>query len=164
MFIIIVADQILFPDEIVFETENFKIAQDWEVPIAGFLIISSKRKVKSIVDLTETEAKEFIVLLQRVRKGLYKKLNIEEVYLFQNEDTDHWFHFWIFPRHKWMDPFGRKIQSVRPIMDYATRVQTIGPIINYARQHRSTEEYCDQVRLFVRVMRDYMNEISTSNH
>ena len=46
-------------------------------------------------------------------------LKIEEVYFFQNEDTEHGFHLWIFPRHKWMEKFGRKIQSVRPIMNYA---------------------------------------------
>ena len=48
-----------------------------------------------------------------------KVLGIQEIYIFQNEDTEHGFHVWIFPRHKWMDKFGTKIQSVRPIIEYA---------------------------------------------
>ncbi len=43
----------------------------------------------------------------------------DEVYLFQNEDSQHGFHLWLFPRYGWMDQYGRKIQSVRPIMEYA---------------------------------------------
>jgi len=46
---------------------------------------------------------------------------IEDVYFFQNEDTEHSFHLWIFPRHKWMEKFWRKIESVRPIMKFAQK-------------------------------------------
>ncbi len=48
-------------------------------------------------------------------------LGIDDVYLFENEDTIHNFHLWIFPRHKWMEKFGRRIESVRPIMEHATK-------------------------------------------
>ena len=53
-----------------------------------------------------------------------KVLGIKDVYLFQNEDSKHNFHLWIFPRHKWMEKFGRKIQSVRPITEYAEKNMT----------------------------------------
>ncbi len=46
-------------------------------------------------------------------------LGIETVYFFQNEDTDHHFHQWMFPRYDWMlSKFGKKVESVRPIMRY----------------------------------------------
>ncbi len=48
-------------------------------------------------------------------------LKIEDVYLFENEDTMHNFHFWVFPRYMWMEKFGRGIESVRPIMEYAKK-------------------------------------------
>ena len=105
----------------VLETKFFEIHQDWEVPISGFFIISPKRKLNTIADFTEKEAEEFIVVLCKLRKDMKTKLAINTVYLFENEDTTHNFHFWIFPRHSWMERFGRKIESVRPIMEYAKK-------------------------------------------
>lgn len=112
-------DQKLFPNETVIITKFFGVHQDWSVPIPGFFIIEPLRKMKSIADLSDEEADEFIDLLRETRKGMKDVLNINEVYLFQNEDSRHGFHLWVFPRHDWMERFGRQIQSVRPIMDYA---------------------------------------------
>lgn len=73
-----------------------------------------------------------------------EKLNIEDVYFFQNEDSSSRFHVWIFPRLKWMNEFGKKIQSVRPIMEYA-------------KEHMSTEEVKKQVEEYVNIMNIYMD-------
>lgn len=108
-------------DVTVLETAHFHVGQDWEVPIVGFFVIGSKRRIKSILDFGDEEALEFIRLVRFVRKGMKEILGIDDVYFFQNEDSEHEFHLWIFPRHKWMDSFGRKIQSVRPIMEYAKK-------------------------------------------
>lgn len=112
-------DKILFPNEHIITTKLFNVGQDWEVPIPGFFIIKPLRNIKAIDEFTDEEAAEFINLIREVRKGMRDVLKIKEVYFFQNEDTEHGFHLWVFPRHKWMEKFGRKIQSVRPIMDYA---------------------------------------------
>lgn len=109
----------LFANEKIIETEGFSVHQDWEVPIPAFFILEAKRKLRSVSDFTTAEAQDFISLLVAVRKGMEEELGIKDVYLFQNEDTEHNFHFWIFPRYSWMERFGRKIQSVRPIMQYA---------------------------------------------
>ncbi len=104
----------------ILETENFTVGQDWEVPILGFFIIASKDKgKKSILDFSEKELAELIILQKKVRSLMFEELKIEAVYFFQNEDTEHGFHVWCFPRHAWMQNFGNKIQSVRPIMNYA---------------------------------------------
>ena len=87
------------------------------------------RSVRSIDEFSEEEGKEFFLTLAKVRRGMRESLGIEDVYLFQNEDTDHNFHLWIFPRHDWMEKFGRKIQSVRPIMEWATQHMTDEPTI-----------------------------------
>ena len=136
-------DKILFPNEKIIVTNLFDVHQDYSVPIPGFFIIASIRKVKSIADFTEEEFKEFIYLLKEVRKGMKEVLSIDEVYLFQNEDTDHNFHLWIFPRYDWMEKFGRKIQSVRPIM-------------NYAKENNLSDEVFSEVKVYVQKMRDYM--------
>ena len=131
------------PNEEVIKAKYFSVYQDWEVPIPGFLILSPNRKMRSIMDFTDEESEEFIRLMIKTRRGMYKVLNIKEVYFFQNEDSEHGFHLWIFPRFDWMDRFGKKIQSVRPIMEYA-------------KENMINDK--DQVREYVAKMREYMKE------
>jgi diadenosine tetraphosphate (Ap4A) HIT family hydrolase len=138
-------DKILFPDEKIIVTELFDIHQDWGVPIPGFFIVAPLRKIRSIAEFTDEEATEFMDLVRKVRRGMSEVLAIKDVYLFQNEDTDHGFHLWMLPRHDWMEKFGRKIESVRPI-------------INYAKENMLGEEVAEEVRASVEKMRRYMTE------
>ncbi|MFH1474035.1 MAG: diadenosine tetraphosphate hydrolase [Candidatus Aenigmatarchaeota archaeon] len=133
----------LFPDETIITTNHFEVGQDWEIPIPGFFIISSKRKINSVADLNEEESKEFIKLLINLRRGMKEVLKIKDVYLFQNEDSEHKFHLWIFPRHGWMERFGRKIESVRPIM-------------NYAKENMKNDKIIEEVKISVNKIREYM--------
>lgn len=101
-------------------TKYFDAHQDYEIPIPGFVILASKRHLQSVDEFTYEEQTDFIDFLRRVRKGMREALGIQVVYLIQEEDTSHHFHVWIFPRYDWMlEKFGKKIQSVRPIMEYA---------------------------------------------
>jgi len=135
----------IFPNEEVIKSKYFGVHQDWEVPIPGFLILAPHRKMRSIMDFTDEESVEFMNLIRKIRKGMLDVLNIEDVYFFQNEDTEHGFHLWIFPRLEWMEKFGRKIQSVRPIM-------------NYAKENMVTSEVKSEVREYVSKMREYMKD------
>ena len=83
-------------------------------------------------------------LLKKLRIGMKNILDIKEVYIFQNEDSEHGFHVWIFPRHLWMEKFGRKIESVRPIM-------------NYAKENMANEKTIQEVKDAVRKVREFMN-------
>lgn len=104
------------------KSNYFDAHQDYEIPIPGFIILSAKRHIQSVDEFTEDEQKDFIKFLCRIRSALRQVLEIETVYLIQEEDTSHHFHVWIFPRYKWMkEKFGVKIQSVRPIMEYARK-------------------------------------------
>ncbi len=101
-------------------TKYFDAYQDYEIPIPGFVILASKRHLQSMDEFTDEERADFIDFLCRVRKGMREALDVQVVYLIQEEDTSHHFHVWIFPRYDWMtEKFGKKIQSVRPIMEYA---------------------------------------------
>jgi len=106
--------------------------------------LAPKRKIRSISEFSEEEAIEFINLLHEVRKGM-KELSIDDVYLFQNEDTPHNFHLWIFSRHKLMEKFGRKIESVRSIM-------------NYSKENMITDDVIKEVRMYVQKMKEYMKK------
>jgi diadenosine tetraphosphate (Ap4A) HIT family hydrolase len=113
-------NKILFPDLKVYEDEYFEIHQDFEVPISAFFILVCKRQeLKSVAEFTDIEAGEFGKVLKIIRAAMREVLGIEDVYFFQNEDTEHGFHFWIFPRYIWMEKFGKKIQSVRTVTEYA---------------------------------------------
>ncbi|MFA6518751.1 MAG: diadenosine tetraphosphate hydrolase [Candidatus Shapirobacteria bacterium] len=102
------------------KSEYFDAHQDYEIPIPGFVIVSSKRHIQSIDEFTEDEQRDFIKFLCRLRSAQRQVLGIEVIYIVQEEDTSHHFHVWMFPRFDWMEErFGRKIQSVRPIMEYA---------------------------------------------
>ncbi len=102
------------------ESAHFTAGQDYEIPIPGFVIIASKRHVQSVDEFTEDEQKDFIWFLCRVRKAMRQTLGIEVVYLIVEEDTSNHFHIWMFPRQDSLaEKFGTKIQSVRPVMEYA---------------------------------------------
>ncbi len=138
-------EQLLFngPEYGVLETEYWQVGQDWEVPIPGFFILALKRKgVHSIIDFTAEEWKEYSQLLRRVRQGMKLALGIEEVYFFQNEDSPN-FHAWLLPRLDWIESLGQKIESIRPIMEYA-------------RKNMATEEIKRQMQDYVAKLRDWL--------
>jgi diadenosine tetraphosphate (Ap4A) HIT family hydrolase len=101
-------------------TKYFDAHQDYEIPIPGFVILVSKRHLQSVDEFTKEERLDFIEFLCRLRKTMRQAFDIKIVYLIQEEDTSHHFHVWLFPRYDWMaEKFGRKIQSVRTIMEYS---------------------------------------------
>jgi diadenosine tetraphosphate (Ap4A) HIT family hydrolase len=107
-------------DERILLTKTFDVHQDWTVPIPSFFIVASRDdSKKSFADFDDEEITELGNTLKKVRTAMRDTLNIENVYIFQNEDTDHGFHIWMFPRYDWMNTIGTKIQSVRPIIEYA---------------------------------------------
>lgn len=135
----------LFPDAVIYKTPNFCVAQDWEVPIPGFYIISSAKARRSIIDFSNDEILELMDVQRLVRQGMQDVLKISDVYFFQNEDSAHGFHIWMFPRHDWMDKgFGRKIESVRNIMEYAVK-------------HMQNEDVFDQIERCNGQMRLFLN-------
>ncbi len=100
-------------------SRHFDVHQDYEIPIPGFLIVSSQRHIMSIDDFTASEQRDFIQLLCRVRAVMRKSLAINTILLVQDEATSHHFHVWLLPRYPWMKRFGRSIESIRPIIEYA---------------------------------------------
>lgn len=105
---------------VIYQNDYFMVAQDFEVPINGFIIISTKRHVSSINEFSETEKFEFVMLLDKVLKTL-KDIGIaKEFILLQGERSDVHFHMSLFPRHDWMsEKFGRVVSSMKQIQEYA---------------------------------------------
>lgn len=130
------------------ESEYFVAEQDYEFPIPGFVIVASKRHVQSIDEFSDDEQRDFIKFLCRLRLSMRKALAIEHVYIIQEEDTttSH-FHVWLFPRYEWMkEKFGRKIESVKPIMEYA-------------RKNMKTENNIQEVEIATQKLKQFFSSI-----
>ena len=109
---------IIPPGGIIMETENFFMQQDLEVPLKGFLIIASKKHIKSIAQLTLDEVTELTSLIHKSRLALNKISDINEVVIIQEERSNH-FHVWLFPRYNWMNElFENSLTDIRKIMQY----------------------------------------------
>lgn len=125
-------------------TEHFDAHQDVEIPIPGFIILASTRHIMSVDEFTEIERHAFTEALTKVRGAMRKALGIQTVYLVQEEDTSDHFHLWIFPRYDWMaEKFGKKIESVRPIMEYA-------------RENMKTTENLEKVNEAVQKLQEFL--------
>jgi diadenosine tetraphosphate (Ap4A) HIT family hydrolase len=125
---------------IIASTRYFEARQDYAVPIPGFVIIASKRHIKSMDDFVAEEKNDFIEFLYFLRKKMREQLKIETVYLVQEEDSSH-FHFWLFPQYTWMQQFGSGIKSVQATMQWA-------------KEHLHTKENLETVKAAVEILQN----------
>lgn len=132
----------------VVETDLFHAHQDHEVPIPGFVILSTKRHIKSVDEFTDEEASDFIDLVRKIRKAQREVLGIGTAYLVQEEDTQDHFHLWLLPRYAWMndvEKFGQKVGSARRVLQHA-------------KTHMKTPEIIAEVKEAAEKLRKYLNK------
>jgi diadenosine tetraphosphate (Ap4A) HIT family hydrolase len=103
----------------IYKSEYFDVHQDLETPIPGFLIISSRRHIKSIDEFTDSEQLDFIKTITLARKAQRQILSIEHIIMVQEEISKHHFHVWLFPQYDWMDNIGGRVSAISTIMNYA---------------------------------------------
>lgn len=65
----------------VIRSKYFDVHQDFEIPIPGFMILTSLRHVKAIDEFTDEESDEFMQILRATRKLQCEVLAISTVYL-----------------------------------------------------------------------------------
>lgn len=108
----------------ILETEYYHAHQDVAYPVPGQVIVTTKRHLRNLDELSPDEIEELLPILVKIRAAQRAILGIETVYYFYNEDTTHHFHVWMVPRHGWMKQFGRSIESVRPALLHARAQMT----------------------------------------
>lgn len=105
----------------IIRTKNFTLAQDFELPINGFLVISSTRHILSINEMTLEEKQELITLIDITISSL-KNLNVCSQYnvIWEEKDNCH-FHVWLVPRHNYLVQAigGNIIKHISELFDYA---------------------------------------------
>lgn len=133
--------EIVPPGAIITDTKNFVLHQDPEVPIKGFLIIATKRHIKSISELSQEESRELFDLVYEARIAMKDIVDIHEVTIIQEERSGH-FHLWLLPRYEWMnDKFPNSLSSIREIM-------------SYSKENLKTKENIDEVLLVANKLKD----------
>ncbi len=132
---------------IIYDGKYFEVRQDYELPIAGFFIIASKRHIVGFADFSEEEQKEFIKILCKLRKVMKDKLKIRYIEIFMRESTieskkapSH-FHLGLLPKHKWM----KKLNNTREIIDYA-------------KEKRNNKVNLQKVKKYANKAKKYMNK------
>jgi diadenosine tetraphosphate (Ap4A) HIT family hydrolase len=131
------------PGGMIAETKHFTLANDFEYPIKGFLIIGSKRHFQSVVDFTSEESADFSNFLIKTRKAMKDVLGIQQVTIIQEEKSkDSHFHVWMFPWHEWMKEIGSDIVFIRAIMQYA-------------KEYYSTKETTEEIAAESKKVREY---------
>ncbi len=104
---------------LVHKTKHFEIRQDYEIPIAGFFVIASKRHIKGIGELTKAERTNFIELLHKLRKGMENILKIKYIQILHREDkitskiNPSHFHIALLPKKPWMSKHKTVIEILK---------------------------------------------------
>ena len=113
-----------------YENERFTMSQDWEVPIKGFFIVSPKRHIEKLCELTDDERNEMFYIVNKTVNILRENKICDRFdYIFEEKENRH-LHVWILPRYNWME------EVVDDIID------NIGTIFEYAKNNfRSSKNY-----------------------
>ena len=105
---------------ILYKDKYFTITQDFELPIDGFIVISTIRHIEKFTDLTSDERIDLIGLINKTLTILRENKVAEEFNVILEEKQGYHFHIWLMPRHKWMiEKFGKVLKNIKQIQDYA---------------------------------------------
>lgn len=107
---------------LLYRSNSFSVAQDFELPIDGFIIIFSNRHVEKFNELSRDEQIELTDLIGKTLKVLEDSKVADEYNLILEEKAGFHFHVWLMPRHKWMiEKFGKVLKNIKDIQDYALK-------------------------------------------
>lgn len=122
---------------IIYETDNFILAQDFSRPIKGFIVISAKRHVITYDELTCEERTELAELLFKTQKAL-KNLKVCDFFnIYLSEYKGGHFHLQILPRYKWMED------------ERGTIIGNLNRGFNYAKENLNSKENLKQISMTI---------------
>ena len=129
------------PCGMAYENENFTLSQDWELPIEGFLIVSPKKHIEKLSELSDGERNEMFDIVNKTIKIL-RENNVCDRFeiIFEEKENGH-LHVWIMPRHKWM------VELVDDIID------NIGTILEYAKNNFRSEDTYNKIQNITEIVK-----------
>ena len=103
-----------------YQDDQFTITQDVELPINGFIIISTVRHIEKFTELTDDERINLSNLINKTLNILRTNNIAEEFNIILEEKHNYHFHIWLMPRHKWMiEKFGKVLKNIKQIQEYS---------------------------------------------
>ena len=128
-----------------YENERFILSQDWELPIQGFFIVSPKRHIEKLCELTKDERNEMFEIVDKTVKILRDNKICERFdYIFEEKENRH-LHVWILPRYNWMN------KIVNDIID------NIGIILEYAKTNFRNDENYEEIKRISDIVKNNFN-------
>ena len=130
------------PCGMAYENDNFTLSQDWELPIEGFFIVSPKRHIEKLIELTDNERNEMFDIVNKTIKVLRDNNVCDRFEVIFEEKENRHLHVWIMPRHSWMN------NLVDDIIDH------IGTILDYAKNNYRNEEVYKKINNINKIVKD----------
>lgn len=128
-----------------YENDRFTLSQDWELPIQGFFIVSPKRHIEKLCELTKDERNEMFEIVDKTVKILRDNKICERFdYIFEEKENRH-LHVWILPRYNWMN------KIVNDIID------NIGIILKYAKTNFRNDENYEEIKRISDIVKNNFN-------
>ena len=131
------------PGDFIQKTQYFCVHQDPLIPLPGFLVIASRRHIRSIAEMHDAEYKDFSNLVRTSHQAIKQAIGVEYLTIIQEESSIH-FHLWFFPwTQNVIEKYGKpSISNIRGIMsDYGK--QSI-----HAVQWKELKESIERIKLY----------------
>jgi len=129
-----------------YENERFTLSQDWELPIKGFFVVSPKRHIEKLCEMTDDERNEMFSLVDKTVKILRANNICDRFdYVFEEKENRH-LHVWIMPRQEWMNEIAEDI------------IDDIGKIFTYAKENFRNEENYEEIKRITDFIRREFNK------
>jgi len=119
------------PYGLIYQSNHLVVHQDPLVPLKGFIILASKRHIKSINQMTSDEYREYCDLVKKIRASYPESDNFEGLTFIQEEISSH-FHIWFFPWYTGMRQ--KEIPALNQIRDLSEKYCHIGSSIQNLRE------------------------------
>ena len=133
--------EFILPCGMAYKDELFTLAQDFELPIPGFLVIAPKRHVENFSELTEEERIKMFELINKTIKILKENHICERFNVIFEEKEGRHFHVWMMPRYKWMEEVAGSI------------TKNIGEVFAYAKENFRIKEIYEEIQKISNLIR-----------
>ena len=129
-----------------FENDEFTVSQDWELPIKGFFIVSPKRHIEKLSELTNEERNEMFDLVNKT-VNILRNNNICDRfdYIFEEKENRH-LHVWILPRYDWMNEICEDI------------IDNIGLITKYVKENYRNNNVYAEINKITGIIKNELNQ------
>ncbi len=133
------------PGGFIRKSGHFCVHQDPLLPLPGFVVIASRRHIRSLGEMTEAEYAEFPGLVRETHMAIKKAAQIEYLTLIQEEHSSH-FHLWFFP---WLPEIAKRhgepsLAKIREIMAEVSR-EPISP-----EEWRKLEKIIEEIKVYMK--------------